>query len=178
MNDAYSSTIAAILARVRRPAGRGIALLSVLVWVAPAITIAGDLDRFPAGDDFGAGLTLHDTTPLSEVVAYPERFEGKPVLVRGRITDVCQMKGCWTVITDDTVSVRVRFHDYGFFLPKSATRRDAIVEGLVKAEMISEKTARHYASESSSKDDDPSQIHGAQRVVGFTATGVRLLGSD
>lgn len=172
MNNEYSSATAAIAARVRRTIVRGIALLLAF---APAITIAADADRFPPGDDFGAGLTLHDTTPLSEVVAHPERFEGKPVLVRGRITDVCQMKGCWTVITDDTVSVRVRFHDYGFFLPKNATRRDAIVEGLVKTEMLSEKTARHYANESASKDDEPSRIHGAQRVVGFTATGVRLL---
>ena len=85
------------------------------------------------------------------------------------------MKGCWTVITDDTVSVRVRFHDYGFFLPKDSTRRNAIVEGLVKTEILTEQTARHYASESASNDGEPSEIQGPQRVVGFTATGVRLL---
>lgn len=149
-------------------------LLVIVYLLAPALAI-GDPEQFPPGDDFGAGLTLEEVTPLSEVVAHPDRFEGTPVLVRGRISDVCQMKGCWTVITDDTVSVRVRFHDYGFFLPKDSTRRTAIVEGLVNTQVLTEETARHYASESTSPNSEPSQIHGDQRVVGFTATGVRLL---
>ena len=175
MNTDYHIATAAVGARVRGPAAT---LLALVLLVAPAIASGADPDRFPPGDDFGAGLTLHEATPLSEVIAHPERFEGDPVLVRGRISDVCQMKGCWTVITDDTVSIRVRFHDYGFFLPKDSARRNAIVEGRVKTEMLTEETARHYASESASKDNDPSEIHGAQRVVGFTATGVRLLARE
>ena len=152
----------------------------ILLWLTvqvglPALATGADPERLPAGDDFGAGITLENVTPLSEVVAQPDRFEGTPVLVRGRISDVCQRKGCWTVITDDTVSVRVRFHEYGFFIPKDSKQRTAIVEGLVKTELLSEETARHYASESTTEGDDSSRIHGDRRVVGFTATGVRLL---
>ena len=150
-----------------------IALVAMLF--SPGLSAAADPQPFPPGEDFGVGLTLEDVTPLSEVVANPDRFEGTPVLVRGRITDVCQRKGCWTVITDDSVSVRVRFHDYGFFLPKDSTSRTAMVEGLVKTERLTEKSARHYASESASNAEESSPIEGDRQVVGFTATGVRLL---
>ncbi len=152
-------------------------LIALLLLLASTIAAGVEPDRFGTGDDFGAGITLLESTPLSEVVAHPERFDGTPVLVRGRITDVCQKKGCWTVITDGTVSVRVRFQDYGFFLPKDSTHREAIVEGLVSTEVISEKTARHYASESTTGQVDPNEARGNQMVVGFTATGVRLLAS-
>jgi hypothetical protein len=179
---------------VRRPTLlRGTSIVLAIL-LASAITNAADDPRsphsppspnsphspgalaFPAGDDFGAGLTLDAATPLSVVVAHPERYEGKPVLVRGRITDVCQSKGCWTVITDDAVAIRIRFKDYGFFLPKDAAGRDALAEGFVKAETLDEKTARHYEAEA--KDGDPGSIKGPQRVVGFTASGVRLLVRD
>jgi hypothetical protein len=127
----------------------------------------------PAGDDYGAGLTLEETTPLREVVSRPELHVDRTLLVKGRIRDVCQKKGCWMVLTDGESQMRVRFADYGFFVPKDSTGRDAYVEGRAAVEEISEKEARHYEAEAS--DGDPSRVHGPQRVVSFTATGVRLV---
>ncbi|MBW2290869.1 MAG: DUF4920 domain-containing protein [Deltaproteobacteria bacterium] len=31
------------------------------------------------------------------------------MLIKGRVTDVCQKKGCWTVIEDGDAQVRIRF---------------------------------------------------------------------
>ncbi len=167
------STLAVLDSRLRRSA---LWVLALTLMLGPALSIAEDSEPLPPGDDFGAGITLAQPTALADVVAHPERYAEEPVLVRGRLTDVCQRKGCWTVITDDTVAVRIRFHDYGFFLPKDSVGREAIAEGLVKAETLDEKTARHYESES--KDGDPNSIEGPQQVVGFTATGMRLLASQ
>jgi hypothetical protein len=122
--------------------------------------------------DFGAGVTLAGTTPLADILAAPERYAADPVVVEGRIADVCQKKGCWTVLTDGKNSVRVRFQDYGFFLPKDALGATALVQGVVVVRTLSEKEARHYAAES--RDGDPSAIHGEQREIGFVASGVRL----
>lgn len=124
-------------------------------------------------DAFGAGLTLETATPLPEVIARAEHYAKQPVLLRGKLTDVCQRKGCWTVIRDRGVQVRVRFKDYGFFLPKDSTGRGALVEGVVTIEMLSEKEARHYEEES--RHGDPDAVTGPRREVGFLASGVRLL---
>jgi hypothetical protein len=130
----------------------------------------------PAGDDYGAGLTLEEITPLREVVSRPELHVDRTLLVKGRIRDVCQKKGCWMVLTDGESQMRVRFADYGFFVPKDSSGKDAYVEGRAAVEEISEKEARHYEAET--RDGDPSKVHGPQRVVSFTATGVRLVSSE
>ncbi len=145
-------------------------LLSVVLFATGAVASESPL---PAGRDFGAGLTLSNTTPLGEIVAEPEEHAGKPVLVNGRLTDLCVKKGCWTVLADGDALVRVTFQDYGFFLPPEALGRRALVEGVAEVKTLSEREARHYASES--RGGDPDSIDGPQREVGFVASGVRLL---
>jgi hypothetical protein len=134
---------------------------------------AGDLPGVPAGEDFGAGITLSEISNFGEVVSDPAKYADTPVLVRGTISDVCQRKGCWLVLSDGARSVQIRFADYGFFVPKDSRGKQAYVEGRVKAETLSEEEARHYAAESI--EGDPSAIRGPQEVVSFTATGVRIV---
>ncbi|MBW2415659.1 MAG: DUF4920 domain-containing protein [Deltaproteobacteria bacterium] len=126
-----------------------------------------------SGEDFGGALTLDEPTPLADVLSNPERYTEKPVLIHGKLTDVCQRKGCWTVIQDGGAQVRVRFKDYGFFLPKDSSGREAFVEGVAVVETLSEADARHYESES--RHGNPDSIKGPQRRMGFTASGVRLV---
>jgi hypothetical protein len=130
----------------------------------------------PAGTDFGAGLTLQQVVGVEDVVRDPDRYNAGPILMRGTISDVCQRKGCWTVLRQGEATVRVRFKDYGFFLPADSSGKLAYVEGVVKVETLSEKTARHYAEESGNgKSDSVEAIRGPQREIGFTASGVRLI---
>ena len=126
-----------------------------------------------AADGFGAELTLEKTTPLADVLANVERYEKQPVLIRGRLNDVCQRMGCWMVIQDQGAQIRVRFKDYGFVIPVDSIGREALVEGVVAIETLSEKQARHYESES--RDGHPDSVKGPRREVAFTATGVRLI---
>jgi hypothetical protein len=130
----------------------------------------------PPGEDFGQGLTLNRITEFKDVIHRPENYAGQRVLIRARVYDVCQKKGCWMALRDGDVQVRVRFKDYDFFVPKDCTGQLAYAEGHVKAEKISEKTARHYAKESGR--GNPSEIRGPQQVVSFIATGVRLVSSE
>ena len=122
--------------------------------------------------DFGAGITLDEPTPLGRLLESPERYASEKVLVSGRLTEVCQRKGCWTLLQDGDAQVRVRFLDYGFFLPKDSAGRQAWVEGRVTVRTLSESEARHYESER--PGGDPQRIRGPQREVGFVASGVRL----
>ena len=115
---------------------------------------ASQPEALTEGEDFGAGLTLEQTTPLAEIVRDPARFAGKTLLIHGRITEVCQKRGCWAVIREDDEQVRVRFKDYGFFLPKDCAGAKAYAQGSVAV-------GTPPASE-----------------VSFTASGVRLVEGD
>jgi hypothetical protein len=146
-------------------------LLSLIV--ATGAAGAGDVPGVPAGEDFGAGITLSEVSDFGDVVSDPAKYSDAPVLVRGTISDVCQRKGCWLVLSEGAHRVQIRFADYAFFVPKDSRGKQAYVEGRVKAETLSEEEARHYAAESI--DGDPSAIRGPQEVVSFTATGVRIV---
>jgi hypothetical protein len=148
--------------------GGGLAVPALAGEGAPTATAS-----IPSGRDFGAVLTLADLSPLEDVVAHPEKYADRDVLVRGRISDVCQKRGCWVVLSEGDSHVRISFKDYGFFVPKDCSGSQAYVEGRVRVETLSEEQARHYESES--RDGDPSKVHGEQRVVSFTASGLRLL---
>jgi hypothetical protein len=148
------------------------AVLLSLATAAGAMGSEGGLD-IPAGEDFGAGITLSETSDLGEVLSDPAKYADTPVLLRGRISDVCQKKGCWLVLADGDHRVRIRFADYGFFVPKDCHGKQAYAEGQVETETLSEREARHYAAESIGGDS--SAIRGPQEVVSFTATGIRIV---
>ncbi len=153
------------------------AVLTLLLLISASVSFATEPESsVPAGKDFGAGLTLERLTEIGEVARNPERYAGKPVLLRGRISEVCQRKGCWMILREGEASVRIRFKDYGFFVPKDCSGKQAYVEGIVKAETLSEKTARHYEEES--PGGDPSKVKGPRRELGMTASGVRLVGVE
>lgn len=146
----------------------------VLVRAALLVLLATSIARaLPPGEDFGAGITLEAAQALSRVMAEPNRHTEDPVLVRARISEVCQRKGCWTILREGDSAVRVRFADYGFFLPKDVSGREALVEGRVTIRTLSEREARHFAEET--RGGRPEEIQGPQREIGFVATGVRIL---
>jgi hypothetical protein len=163
--------------RSLRPTSPGIAVLALsTAALAACFALTASASGPGAGQDYGAGLTLKAVTPLHDVMASPAKYEAQPVLLKGRISDVCQRKGCWTVLSVGDEHIRVRFKDYAFFLPTDSSGKQAYIEGYVKAETLSEETARHYASESKTPPSEP--IEGPQQVVGFTASGVRILSAE
>jgi hypothetical protein len=155
-----------------RRSGILVAVLLSLAVAAQALGAEGGRD-LPPGDDFGAGITLSEVADFGDVLSDPAKYADTAILLRGRISDVCQRKGCWMMLSDGGQQVRVRFADYGFFVPRDCRGKQAFVEGRVKAETLSEREARHYAEESTG--GDPAGITGPQAVVSFTATGVRIV---
>lgn len=124
-------------------------------------------------ENFGAPLRLTDETPLVEAIDRASEESNDPVLVRGRVTDVCQRKGCWTVLQSGDAHVRVRFKDYAFFVPTDCRGREALVEGVVEVKTLSAAMARHYEEEA--QNGDPDAVRGPKQEVSMIATGVRLL---
>lgn len=109
---------------------------------------------------------------VSEIMA-DESLYNSVVNIQGTISDVCQKKGCWMVISDGNSQMRITFKDYGFFVPTDCSGKSVTVQGTVSVEEIPEDLAKHYAEES--KGEDPDEIEGPQRVVTMVATGVRIM---
>ena len=95
-------------------------------------------------------------------------IEPKPFKVSGVIEEVCQMKGCWMTLRNESGStIRVTFKDYGYFVPKDISGKMVIVQGEAVRETIDEEEARHYAEDGNLEYDES-----MRNSVSIVATGV------
>jgi hypothetical protein len=84
--------------------------------------------------------------PLDRALS-PENA-GRTLAVKGRVAEVCKMKGCWMVLTDDRSTVRITF-DYAFFVPRDLAGKTVVAEGVLSKKLLTEEEAEHLAGESS-----------------------------
>jgi hypothetical protein len=112
-------------------------LLSIPLTALFALTVhAGD----PAA--YGKPLPTGRTTPISQAIGDFDAHAGKPARFSGRITQVCQAKGCWMVLEDDGRSARVMFGDHAFAIPKDSAGQ-AEVHGVLSRKALTPAQATH-----------------------------------
>ncbi len=68
--------------------------------------------------------------------------------------------------------LRVRFKDYGFFVPKDASGKTAVVEGRAYVDTVSAETLRHYAADAGKSEKEIKAINKLEVRVSFIADGV------
>jgi hypothetical protein len=120
---------------------------------------------------FGAAFALQQARPLQEAIAELASIGGSPVQVSGKVTSVCQKKGCWMVIEDGTASARVLMKDHAFAVPFDGTGKQATVEGTIEARELSEGQVKHIEEDAGR---DPAGVSGPRKEYILTASAVRL----
>jgi hypothetical protein len=133
---------------------------------------------FAADLQVGKKLTLTNQVTLTELMAKPSQFLDKTIQVSGKITEVCQMMGCWMMLTnDDGVAVRIQVQHGVVAFPKDASGRMATAEGkFVKFELTQEEAisaAKHEAEEQGRKFD-PGTVKGSLTIYEIEGTGAVL----
>jgi len=127
----------------------------------------------------GRPLSLTSQTPIKALLESPDKFAGKTVQVKGKVTEVCEMMGCWTNLEDDDGRmIRVKVVDGEIVFPKTAVGRTAIAEGtLQKIELTREQAvaqAKHEAEERGTKFN-PATVKGGVTIYQIQGTGAVLL---
>jgi len=103
-----------------------IRIFFIVLFVASA-TFASDSKKY------GKDLTLTEKTNISDIVANPETFVGKRVLVEGTVIGVCAKRGCWITLAGDKEfeSIKIKVNDGEIVFPLEAKGKKALVEGEV-----------------------------------------------
>lgn len=123
--------------------------------------------------DYGKGIELK-STPLSLADAAKSLDKEKEVVIQAKIGTVCQVSGCWITLEDGKTSARVTYN-HGFFLPKKAGSRMALVQGKIYEKEVSAAEARHYAEDSGLPESEVKKITQPQKALWVQATGIRIL---
>jgi len=129
--------------------------------------------------NFGQELTLKETTPISEILKAPKDFMEKTVLVKGRVLDVCQKRGCWMKIASDSEfeSILIKVDDGVIVFPMEAKGKMALVEGTMEeVEFTMEQTIERqkHECEKEGKEFDAAKVSKPDVMYRLRASGAEI----
>jgi hypothetical protein len=147
--------------------------IACVLVAASMIAIAGN------PKNYGKPLTLKETTKVSEIMAHPEKYNGKRVRVEGAVVDVCAKRGCWMKLASDKEfeSIQFKVDDGVIVFPMDAKGKTAVAEGVVSAktytvEQLIEQGKRQ--AEEGGTAFDPSSVKGPKTVVRIMGEGAAI----
>ena len=127
----------------------------------------------------GKPLTVKEPMPLATLLAKPADYVGKTVQVKGKITEVCQMMGCWIDLTNDEgQKLRIKVNDGDIEFPKDAAGKSAIAEGQFnKLELTKEQAVARAKEEAEEKGKkfDPASVKGPVTIYQIQGAGAVIL---
>ena len=100
-----------------------------------------------AATPYGKPLPAGDTVPVSEAIADFAAHADRPQRFSGRITEVCQAKGCWMMLEDDGKVARVMFGNHDFYVPKDSAGA-AVVHGVLTRKELTPAQVEHLSGDS------------------------------
>lgn len=130
------------------------------------------------GQEFGEVVPMKSMMTYDEMLAQVDKKGGlENVQVEGKVSDVCQAKGCWMTIVSEQEGAKVmtvKFKDYGFFMPKDIAGKTVVMQGNAYVEETSVDELRHYAEDAGKSQDEIMSITEPKVELKFLATGVIL----
>ena len=144
----------------------------------PALAAASIL-LLNAETRLGQPMTIRQPLSVDQVVTSADSAVGKTIQVKGRVTEVCQMAGCWMQLAGTgSNAVRIKVNDDDIVFPQSAVGKTAIAEGkLQKIELTREQAvarAKHEADERGIKFS-PASVKAGVTFYQIEGTGALVL---
>jgi len=121
----------------------------------------------------GASFNANNAIPATNLPQLLGTQDSVAVKVTGQVQQVCQAKGCWmdVKLADNSV-MKVRFKEYGFFVPKDLAGKTVTINGMAYNKIVSVADQQHYAQDAGKTETEVKYITQPKRSVTFVADGV------
>jgi len=149
-------------------------LLSAFILIGIIMTGSALAD---AGKKYGKELTMKKETKIRDILKRPDSFEGKMVLVKGKITGVCDKQGCWIDIVGNMKDSKIRgkVNDGEIVFPLEAIGKTAKIEGEFQKIVLSREqllAQMKHESEMYGTDFEPESVK-----KGVTFFQIKIIGA-
>ncbi len=139
----------------------------------------GNAQTQQQGDNkhFGAATTADDAISYDDLISKMTETDSLAIKVSGKVSQVCQKKGCWMTLVSDQPGVpemRVTFKDYAFFMPKDLSGRHVVVDGYAYVDVTPVDVLRHYAEDAGKSKEEIEKITEPKRELAYEAAGVLI----
>lgn len=126
------------------------------------------------GGWFGEEFEISETHTVADLPELIKAGSGNNVTIKGEVGAACQKKGCWMTMAEGETEMRVRFYDYGFFVPKDCAGMTATIKGVASFDTITVDMLQHYAEDAGESEEEIAKITEPEYELSFEATGVYL----
>ncbi|MBI1185310.1 DUF4920 domain-containing protein [bacterium] len=123
---------------------------------------------------YGEEFNVDGTITFEEALTQLGDNDSLVVKLSGPVNQVCQVKGCWMTIGNNDKTMRVRFKDYDFFVPKDCAGKTARINGVMKKEIVSIDEQKHYLADANATQEEIDAITEPKEKLTFLASGVKL----
>jgi len=132
------------------------------------------------GDTYGAVVVSNESKAITvdklskKLKKDNKKVEG--IAVKGKVTDVCEKKGCWlTIQTEDNSQFFVKMKDYTFFVPTALKGKNVVLEGTAERKVTSIDEQKHYAEDAKKPQAEIDAITTPKEEIRFVANGIKVV---
>ncbi|WP_241739301.1 DUF4920 domain-containing protein [Pontibacter beigongshangensis] len=129
-----------------------------------------------AGTVYGDAIVEENVMSVAELQQAAAQSDSVQATVTAEIVESCQAKGCWMdVRLPDNSTMKVKFRDYGFFVPtEDLSGRQVVFSGIAKKKVVSVAERKHYAEDAGKSAAEIAAITTPSEELTFVADVVML----
>ena len=155
--------------------------ISTVAFAQETSTVGPPEGKALAGDTYGGGIASSAESKAITVNQLSKKLKAdnkkaENIVVKGKVTDVCEKKGCWlTIQTEDNSRFFVKMKDYAFFVPTALKGKNVVLEGNAERKVISVNEQKHYAEDAKKPQSEIDAITQPKEEVRFVANGIKVV---
>lgn len=115
---------------------------------------------------------------IEQLMADPEAYLGKMVMVTGKVQEVCPMKGCWLDMADADKKVRIKVKDGEIVFDKGLVGKQVKAHGTVyKFDLTKEEAVGYFKHLAEEKNEpfDPASVTEGTTIYQIGGIGVTVI---
>ena len=156
-------------------------IFALLVGVFTASILMAQPPNVPAtpGSSFGEKTTSENAISVSELHAIINTKNNgskkADVKIKGVVTDVCTMEGCWIKVQSPDGKMMVKMKDHKFTVPVALNGKTVVIDGAAEEKITSVEQLKHYAVDAGKSKAEIDAIKEPKKEIVIDAKGVLVL---
>jgi hypothetical protein len=131
------------------------------------------------GSFFGEKITAENAISVEQLrnllVSKSEGSRKANVKIKGVVTDVCTMEGCWIKVQSSDGKMMVNMKDHKFKVPVALNGKTVVIDGAAEEKITSVEQLKHFAVDAGKSKEEIAAIKQPKKEIVIDAKGVLVL---
>lgn len=131
-----------------------------------------------AGATFGQKTTADNAITVAELFTLMKAKDANKetaIKLKGVVTEVCKMEGCWIKIQSPDGSMMVKMKDHAFLVPVILNGKTIVIDGVADEKLTTVAQLRHFAEDAGKSKAEIAKITEPKREILVQAKGILVL---